>query len=182
MLSQEVAKKYANALFLAVREKGLVEQAYQQFGDLRTLVSTDAGLVNFLLAPAVSDEDKRGLIEKVFAGRMERLFVEFLTVLVDKNRAGFLEVIADEFIRKVEAHKGLGRVTVITAVPLNDGERARLTEKMVKRTNLKIVLEEKVKPDILGGVIVILHDEIIDGSVRHGLNMIQKELTKTRVH
>ena len=182
MLSQEVAKKYAHALLLSVVEKGMVDVAYEQFKSLKELLAKDKSLVNFLSAPQVSDENKLALVRDVFTPRIEKLFVEFLVVLVDKNRVKFLPEVIDEFTRLVESERGIGRVSVITAVPLNDDERKKLKEKLHKRTNLEIILEEKVDPSILGGMIVILHNEIIDGSVSHGLNAVEELLTKVRVH
>lgn len=182
MLSQEVAKKYASALFLSVKEKNKTEDAYEQFDSLKELLKKDRSLLNFLAAPQVLDSHKHQLVRNVFTGRLDQLFVEFLLVLVEKNRINFLPEIIDEFDRLVEAEKGIGRVTVITAVPMQDTERARLIEKMTARTNLKIVLEEKIDTSILGGVIVILHNEIIDGSVKHGLQLLEEQLQKTRVH
>ncbi len=182
MLSQEVAKIYANALLLSVVEKGMIDVAYDQFSSLQELIAKDKSLVIFLSAPQVVDENKLSLIRTVFSSRLEKLFVEFLVVLVDKNRVNFLPEIIDEFTRLVEAKRGIGRVSVITAVALLDDERIKLKDKMQKKTNLEIILEEKVDPSIIGGMIIILHNEIIDGSVSHGLNAVEEQLAKVRVH
>ena len=182
MLAQEVAKKYANGLFLSVQEKGKIEPAYTQLRDLEKFLQGDDTLLNFLVAPHVLDEHKLALVRKVFTDRIDRLFVEFLIVLVRKHRVGYLHEIIDEFVRLVEAAKGIARVTAITAVPLNDAERARLAEKLAARTCLTIELEVKVDALIIGGMIVIFHNEIIDGSIRRGLDLVEEKLTKIRVH
>ena len=182
MLSQEVAKAYANGLFLSVKEKNLVDTAYEQFNALKTLIAKDKTIINFLSAPQVLDGHKLQVVRDVFEPRIEKLFVEFLIVLINKNRINFLEEIIDEFDRLVEAERGIGRVTVITAIPLIEAEREKLKTQMHKKTNLEIILEEKVDKSILGGMIVILHNEIIDGSVSHGLNMVEEQLDKVRVH
>ena len=182
MLSQEVAKIYANALLLSVVEKGMIDVAYDQFESFKKLIAKDKSLVHFLASPQILDENKKSLIRDVFSSRVEKLFVEFLVVLVDKNRVNFFPEIIDEFTRLVEAKRGIGRVTVITAVPLNDDERVKLKDTMQKKTNLEIILEEKVDPSIIGGMIIILHNEIIDGSVSHGLNAVEEQLAKVRVH
>ena len=182
MLIWEVAKKYAQALFLSAKEKGLMDKLYEQLGDLKDLVEEDASLLSFLGAPQVLEESKKSLVREVFSGHVEQLVVEFLVVLVDKGRVGFLVEIIDEFRRLVEAEQGLGRITVITAVPISESERSRLIDKMAAKTGLKIVLEEKVDKSILGGMIVVMYDEIIDGSVRHGLNLVKEQLDKVRVH
>lgn len=182
MLSQEVAKKYARALFQSVKEKGLLNEANEQLSNLRKLLEKDNTLLHFLSAPQVLDKNKLSLIRDVFGSRLERLFVEFIIVLMNKNRIGFLGETIDEFIRLVEAEQGLGRVTVITAVPLDNSERTELSERMAVKTNLKIVLEEKVDASIIGGMIIILHNEIVDGSVRHELNLLNEQLGRARVY
>ncbi len=181
MIAQEIARRYARALFLSTREKGLIDTAFEQFGDLGKYLDDDTSMLTFLNDPRVTEENKRSLVRDVFGNRMERPFVEFLIVLIDKNRIEFLPVIIDEFIRLVEAEKGIGRVTVVTSVPLADAERPTLIERLAQKTGLKIELEQKVDPSILGGLIVILHHEIIDGSVRHGLDLMRERLRKVRV-
>jgi len=181
MIAQEVAKKYAQALFLAAREKGLIDAAYEQLDDLKAFVETDPTLLRFLSAPQVLEENKLSLVRTVFGPRLERLFVEFLIVLVDRHRVAHLAEIIDEFLRLIEAEKGIGRATVITATPLDKKQRDDLIARLAAKTDLSIQVEEKVDPKILGGMIVIMHNEIIDGSVRHGLDLIEDQLAKVKV-
>ncbi len=181
MLAQEVARKYARGLFLAAKEKDLIDKAYEQFTDLKSYLDSDDTLLNFLKAPHVLDEHKLALVRDVFSERIDRLFVELLVVLVVKHRIGFLPDVIDEFTRLVEAEKGIGRATVLTALPLTESERVSLIDRLTAKTDLKIVLEEKIEPDVLGGMIVILHDEIIDGSVRRSLDLLNEQLAKVKV-
>jgi len=181
MITQEVARKYAQALFMAAKGKGVIDEAHVELEGLKKIIESDDTLLNFLNAPQVLEEHKLELLRNVFSKRLHRLFVEFLIVLVDKHRISYLHDIIDDFIRLVEAEKGEARVTVITAHPLTDDQRSKLIAKLITKTSLKITLEEKIKPAIMGGMIVIIHNEIIDGSVRHGLDMIEEQLTKVKV-
>jgi len=182
VLSQEVAKKYSSALFLSLKERNLLDDAYEQFNSLKELLDFDKTLLNFLSAPHVLDEQKLNVIRKVFSSSLNELFVEFLVVLVDKNRVNFLPEIINELKRMIEAEKGIGRVTVISAVALNETERKNLSEKMAKKTGLKIILEERIDRSIIAGMIIILHNEIIDGSTKHKLDLLEDQLSKVRVH
>lgn len=182
MITQEIARRYAKALFMSTQEKGLIDKAFEQLGDLGKYLDKDGSLLEFLNEPRIPDDAKRKLIRDAFGSRMEPLFVEFMIVLIDKNRIGYLPIIIDEYIRLVEAEKGIGRVTVITSVPLTDLERPTLVEKLAKKTGLTIELEQKIDKTIIAGMILILHNEIIDGSVRHELDMIRDQLRKVRVH
>jgi len=182
MIAAEVARKYAHALFLSTGQRGLVEQAYEQFSGLKQVLESDRSLLNFLSSPRVEDEQKLNVIHTVFGARMEQLFVEFLAVLVRKRRAGYMVEIIDEFNRLVEFEKGISRVTATTAVPLTEAERGNLLAALAAKTGQKIELESKVDSSIIGGMIVIMHDEIVDGSVRHGLDLLEDQLQKIKVH
>jgi F-type H+-transporting ATPase subunit delta len=182
MLAHEVAKKYAHGLFLAVREKDLTDRAFRELEDLQKYLESDATLLNFLVAPHVLDEHKLALVRDVFHDRLHQLLIQLLELLVRKHRVGFLPEVIDEFVRLTEAERGIGRATVITAIPLTDGERAQLIEKLAAKTSLRIEIEPKVDPTIIGGVIVIMYNEIIDGSIRRQLDLVREQLTKVRVH
>ncbi len=181
MLAQQVAKKYSTALFNIVREKGLIDQAYQQFEQLDNLVKKDKSLLQFLLAPHILDQNKIALVKDVFGTRLEPLFLQFLLVLIDKHRIGFLHDIIEEFRARVADARGIIVARITTAVPLIDDARASLINRLKAKTGKTIELEERVDPAILGGVIVILDDQIIDGSVRHGLSLLKDELMKLKV-
>ena len=59
--------------------------------------------------------------------------------------------------------------------------RNQLIAKLKAKTGNTIELDEKVDTKILGGMIVILGDQIIDGSVKHSLSQLKDELMKLKV-
>jgi F-type H+-transporting ATPase subunit delta len=182
MIAQEVARKYASALLLSVREKDMIDLATDQFVGLGAMVAEDDSMLDFLTAPQIPDDKKINLVRDVFGPRMDILFVEFLLVLVDKHRINYLPEIIEEFDRLVKAERGILKVTVTTAVPLTEVETERLTTKLAAKSGLKIELEKKVDPSILGGMIVVMHNEIIDGSTRYYLDTIRDQLAAVKVH
>jgi F-type H+-transporting ATPase subunit delta len=181
MLAHQVAKKYSTALFNIVREKGLIDEAYGQFEDLDNLVKADKSLLRFLLAPHILDQHKVALIKDVFGPRLDPLFLEFLLVLIDKHRVGFLHGIIEEFRELVAEERGMIVARVTTVKPLNDSQRGALIDRLKSKTGKSVELDEKLDPSILGGMIVILGDQIIDGSVRHHLSLLKEELMKLKV-
>jgi F-type H+-transporting ATPase subunit delta len=181
MLVQEVARKYALALFMSVRERKLLDLADTQFLALGEALRLDHMLLHFLEAPQIPDDKKLALIHDVFATRLDPHFVEFLYVLFRKHRIRYLAEIIEEFDRLVKAEKGIGKVTVITAVKLSPSEEQALIKELKARTGLTIELDARVDPAILGGMITILHDHIIDGSVRRALDLLREQLEKVKV-
>jgi len=182
MLAQKVARKYAKALFLSIKERNLIDQAYEQFQSLQQVIDTDPGILHALTGPRIPLEEKIGLIKRIFGSVMNPLHVEFLSVLTRKRRIGFLPEIADELGRLIETEKDIGRVTVTTAVELLPSEEERLRKSLEARSGQTILLEKRVDPYVLGGMIVMMDGEVIDGSVRHGLNMLGEQLAELKVH
>ena len=141
---------------------------------------------------AAKEQPSRGDLKKLGVTgwnteERKQLSALFRDALADQERMAYNQRAVEQFQESAartqrEAEQGLGRITVVTAVPLADSERTRLIEKMAAKTGLRIVLEEKIDESILGGMIVILYDEIIDGSVRHGLDLVKEQLDKVRVH
>lgn len=181
MLAQEVAKKYSTALFNIVREKSLIDEAFKQFEELDALINKDDTLLQFLLAPHILDQHKLALVRDVFGERLNPLFLEFLLVLIRKHRIGYLHDICEEFRERVAEARGMLVAKVTTVTPMNDDQRRQLIERLTGKTGKTIELEEKIDPKILGGMIIILGDQIIDGSVRHHLAILKEDLMKLKV-
>lgn len=182
MLAQQVAKKYSVALFDLAVEKGLIDTAWEQFDSLGEYLKADNTFLDFMSAPQIPDQQKEDLVTKAFSGSLEKCFFDFLMVLVRKRRIRFLPEIIDELDRLIRAEKGIARATCITVNPIIDSERNKLIDQLTRKTSMKIELEEKIDKSILGGMIIILHNQIIDGSVRYGLDQLKNRLMKVKVH
>ena len=182
MLAQEVAHKYATALFLSARERKVLDAVYDEMKSLQQVIRADRALINFLSAPQVLEETKAKMVRETFQERVNRLLVEFLIVLVHKHRVKFLDEIIDEFENLYEVERGIGRATVTTAVPMTDSERSSITSRLATHTGKRILLQEKVDRSIIGGMITMHDGEIIDGSVRHSLTVLRDRLSHLRVH
>jgi len=182
MLAQQVAKKYATALFGLAKEKGILEQVSDEFRDLRQLLRDNRQLMDFLTAPQILEEDKQGAVQEILSKRVSDGFLQFLLLLVSKHRVQHLGVTADYFESLVREEKGILKARVITAVPLSEDLRLGLKERLERLSGKLIVLHPEVDERIIGGIIVILKDQIIDMSIRFQLDKLRDELLAVRVH
>jgi F-type H+-transporting ATPase subunit delta len=136
----------------------------------------------FLKSPEVLTEAKKQIIVDVLGDRTAGLFVKFLMLLIDKKRLTHILEIADAYHQLYEQLRGILEARVITAVPL-DGDLEQQTIEMLERETGKIIrLSKTVDEDIVGGMIIIVADEIIDGSIRHKLEQMRRSLGEVRVH
>ena len=65
----------------------------------------------------------------------------------------------------------------VTAVPLPDDLRERIVERMQAKTNATIELTESVDPDVVGGLVLRVGEVVVDGSVRHRIDELRRELS-----
>lgn len=178
MRDRNVAVRYAQALLDVCIEQQLVDGVSESFDGMMSALAGQSGLRVFLQSPQVRTEEKKELLRKVLADQVEPVLLDFVELLIDKDRLIHIADIHEEFQNLVEKHQGLQRARVVTAVPLPADQEAELVAKLEAHTTNRIILEKKVDPSVLGGVCVTLGDKILDGTVRAGLDELRTTLEK----
>jgi F-type H+-transporting ATPase subunit delta len=181
--SRHVAKVYAEALYKAAESAGQVEPV---LGELDALVhgvfKQDPGLELYFASAAIGRDRKEELLNRTFEGRTTPTFLNFLHVLNTHDRLGMVRGIA-EMYRALNDRKSRRLVVdVRSAVPLTDEERNRLCEDVRSVGQFEPVLQEKVDPDILGGLIIRIQDWVYDASVRNRLHQVRDQLIERSSH
>jgi F-type H+-transporting ATPase subunit delta len=181
MMRSGIAHRYAKALFQAALDAGAEEEVFDDVESVLGLATKVPRLREFLLSPQVPTEDKHALVEKALDGRAHKLLVDFLHLLVEKKRIVFVMDIAETFRDIYRKHRGMAAVKAITAVPLGEAQEKRLLRLLAARTHKIISLTQVVDPDIIGGMILVVDDNVLDGSVRHQIESLKRSLLETRV-
>lgn len=182
MKETRVARRYALALFKTAQKAGSLDIVATDIHQLSSFAHKDRQFLNFLEAPQVPTEHKKKLLKELFTTRLSPRLLLFLELLLDKHRTGLLPEISDEFEKLIEEHRGLIKARVVTSVHLDEEMKARLREKLETRTGKKIEIIHKIDKSILGGIIVYLHNMVIDKSIRHQIGELRKNLLGIRVH
>lgn len=176
-----IARRYAQALFLAARKKDAVDRVWD---DLQGVLAVDKAAGDrfrlFLESPHVPTEHKFAALEATFRPVVHGLVVEFFRLLLNKKRLFELRTIVEEFQGLVEDHRGILRARVTSAVPLEDRELDGLVAALEKGMAKKIRVVSNVDPGILGGLVVRVGDRIADQSVRAQLNRLREQLLDAR--
>jgi F-type H+-transporting ATPase subunit delta len=86
-----------------------------------------------------------------------------------------------EYERMADSHLGLEHAKVITAVPLDEEDQKKLSERLAAITGKKIVLTAEVDPAIIGGFVARVGDELIDGSTRAKLEALRRQLVRAPI-
>jgi len=168
------AKRHAQAVFQIALEKKEVEQWRSE---LKTIAATlsDPQLRAILEDPKFHLDDKEKLISKCLPG-ISQLALNFAYLLVARQRLGILEQIVSEYERMADANQGLEHARVVTALPIDKQEEAKLTERLAAITGKKVVLTTEVDPAIIGGFVARIGDKLIDGSTKAKLEALKRRL------
>ena len=176
-LNKGLAQRYANALLDLSGEKATKEDILSQITDIQTSLDNSYDLQKVMSSPIVSGDEKKNILERIFGKDINIVVLNFLKLLIDKNRFNIFDAIVKEYRNKINKQKGLLEIKVTSAIDLNKDEKAMIKVKLQKILNRDIELEWDVNNDIIGGLIFEAGDNIIDCSLQHKLQDIKKEIT-----
>ncbi len=172
---------YATALFTAASKTTSIESAASSLNALKETVSKDAKLATILENPALSAED-RAVVADTLSKKinLDQSVQNLLKVLAENNRLSLLPDVSAQFSKLTDAYNGLIQATVTTAQPL-DSKLFKRVEKALAASSLvgkgkTLKLENVVKPEIQGGLIVEVSDRTVDLSVANKINKLNQVL------
>jgi ATP synthase F1 delta subunit len=181
MVLSGIGKRYAVALFNAAAAEDVLDQVYGDAASFAALLRSEPAFRRFLSSLQATPQEKKDLVAKVIGERASGLFVKFVLLLIDKKRIGSYAEIEKAFDALYEQHRGIVEVALVTAIPLDADLERKAKATIEKRTGQTAKIVKRVDPGVIGGVIMIAGDRIIDGSIRNHLSEMRQELLELRV-
>ncbi|PQV64713.1 ATP synthase F1 subcomplex delta subunit [Abditibacterium utsteinense] len=175
-----VARRYASALFAVAKKRGEVEIVASNLKEVAETVDGSRQLAGVLHNPLLPREKKRAILHGIF-GSVHADVEKFLFLVVEKDRAILLPQIVGEFNRLVDEFRGEADGEVVSAVALSAAQIESLQRSLQARFGVKVRLQARVEPEILGGLIVRVGDKQIDGSVASKLRALSEQLKRVKV-
>lgn len=171
-----IAGVYSKAMLDLAEQQGQADSLLEELQGLVEYLDRNPELERFLASPLVDDEDRARVLEKAFRGKTSDLLLDSLQVVNRKGRLSLLRGIVEGYRTGHRKLRGLVEARVRTAVPLSDALRARVRESVARHTGHQPVLIEKVDPALIGGIVIEVGDEKIDGSVSNKLRELGRNL------
>lgn len=169
------ARRYAEAaLQIALRDGTL--DAWQADLDAAATATEDPRVAEIARNPTLPVQARRELVRQVAARPLSEPALNLVSLLLERRRIEQLPRIADEFQTLVDRRAGIIRAEVTSAAPLARGESERLAARLADMTGGTVELTLEVDRSLLGGVVVRIGDQLIDGSVRGRLERLRSRL------
>ncbi len=174
-MSESVDKVYSEAIFSIAVETNKQAVFDKELREIAEVFEANPELYKLCSSPAITLEEKLSVAGKIFRGTDETV-LNFICVLIQNRRTGYIKSIADDFHMKYNKECGIIDVRVISAQPLTDEQKKKVAETMTKKTGKTVVLSEETDPSIIGGMIIEYDNMRIDGSIKNRLKQFEREL------
>ena len=167
-------KQYAQAIFQLALEHGQVDQWAVDL-QLASQVLQDPEFRAFLNHAEVPLEEKTRSIGVVLS-EIHPLMQNLVNLMVTKGLVDAAPDLEDAYNALLDQHHGRQRVRVTTAVPLGDAESTRVTQFAAALTGKEVVVSTEVDESIMGGIVIQVGDQLLDGSMRSQLEALRNRM------
>jgi F-type H+-transporting ATPase subunit delta len=175
-----VARVYAQSLLELADAAGGDEKIVETGGELSVIaemIREDAEIAEFLRSPIVDSEKRAASLRRIFEGRVSDLVLRFMLVLNGKGRLGEFGSMVSGYDQLVNERMGRVEVDVMTVDgSLDPDQLALLGEKVKAKLGQEPVFHQYADESLIGGLVLRVGDQLIDGSVRGQLRRMREEL------
>jgi ATP synthase F1 delta subunit len=174
---EEIAQVYARSLFQVAKEQGKIDEIREQLGQFAEALAEDQNLQVFFFSPYFSTNEKEEGLDKALDGA-DPVLVNFLTLLIENHRMPVVFRVRRAYERLWEEENRLLPVSVTSAVDLDKDTVRQIGDRIAEQTGRKVELSANVDPDILGGIVVRVGNQVLDASVRNRLEQLRKQVAR----
>ena len=175
----EIANVYGGALYDLAKDENLTEQLLDELKNLAEAFAQEPGFIGLLSSASLPKPQRVQVIEDSFRSKIHPYVLNFMKILTEKGYIRHFSGCCKVFRDRYNADHGILPVTAVTAVPLSDVLRKKLTDKITTVTGKQIELTCKVDPDCLGGVRLDYDGKRLDDTVSHRLDSVRGLLKNT---
>jgi len=170
----QLAERYAGALFeSAVSEKSL-EKVIKNIAEIKDMMKESEDFCKFVKSPIISRGEREAVISEISKKlKLDDVTKGFLSLLAINSRMFALSDIIGVFETKVKEHRGEMEVEILSAQKLNKEQSDKIATSLKKNLKKEIIINNKVDPSLIGGLVVKVGSRMVDSSVKSKLQRLQ---------
>ena len=173
----QISKEYAAALFSIAEEKGRVREWADVLAQMDAILRDNPRYLSLLASPEIPPEERKALLAQSFGGMADPEIISFAALICRRGRAKELPEAIGHFRRMADIRARTREARVVSAAPLTDEEKRRLTAVLEKKSGMKVTLSCAVDPSLIGGMTVEMDGKVTDGSVRTRLRELKEVIS-----
>lgn len=181
-IQASLSGRYASALFALARDKKKIPAVEKDLITLASLISQDSDNYSETLDALLSSQvvarsaAKQAVAAVADSLKLNVLTANFLGVIAENGRLSELKAMIRAFHGLAADHRGEVTAEVTSAYPLTSDQLDAISKNLKSRAGREVIISEHVDPSILGGLIVRMGSQMIDGSIKTRLNTLSQAM------
>lgn len=172
--------RYAKALLDVAVNNDMVDKILHDMKLVDETLENSMELRNIVEQPFISKSHKKNIFEKLFKDKISELTLNFLKLMVDKNREDIITNIYEKYYELYLEHMKVAVVTITSAVFLDEATKQRIVNIIKPKIADELIIDinNVINKDIIGGFIVNYKDFHYDASVKGTLKHLHKNFSE----
>jgi len=179
-VSQTLARLYAGALMGIAEEQGNLDGIVGDLHAVQELYDNHRDFYQFFVTPRMDPTHKKRILRELLEDKVGREVMGLLCVLVDKRREQIYDNVVGEFHAIRDLRAGIVNAYITSAKPLDPEWVADITRRLERISGKSLKIHGKVDPRVLGGLHIKVGDRVMDGTLRHRLEQLRRDLVTPR--
>ena len=175
MKGSRAAVRYAKAVLDLAKDRNVTKEVNDDMVLITETMDSSGELRTFLGSPVIKDEIKRNALNDIFKN-VNGLTSEMFNLLLENNRIDILFQVASKYKDQYNAMNGVQVARVTTAFPLTPALEAKVQQKVKQLTGNEAKIQNIIDESIIGGFVLRVGDIQYNGSVKHQLTSLGREL------
>lgn len=175
---ESVALRYATSLFEIAQEEKSIERYESELNLIKDVICLDEQNMAFFTHFNVSKEAKKETLDKGFKNNVSPYVLNFVKLLIDKNRMHSILEIISAFHTLTNDYLGIKEGTLYTSELLDKDQILKIEAAMSRKMNAKVTLNMQVDESLIGGIKVVIGNHVVDGSIKNKMDLLKNELLR----
>ena len=175
-LTDSLERAGDDTLFAAAQRQGALDEVEDELFRFERILGTQSQLTTLLDEASVPVQRRTDLLRGVIGSKVQPITLALLTHAVASQRKRSITLAIDDLLDSAAARRERSVARVISAAPLTDEQQSRLTAALSALYGRAISIRAAVDPNVRGGLVVHVGDEVIDGSIAARLTQARMTL------
>ncbi|MBU6452087.1 MAG: ATP synthase F1 subunit delta [Cyanobacteria bacterium REEB67] len=173
---QGIASKYAEAVLDLAVSARQEEQMLNELKLIADVIASDRDMTIIINHPSIDSTEKKRFLSSLFQGKISELADNLIGLLADKRRLNLIPFIESNYRELLNQRKNILSASLSCSEPLADSAIANIKAQLAEHLGKTLELEVKVDPSLIGGLVLKMGDQVIDGSLKGQLRSLEKTL------
>ena len=172
-----IANRYAQGFYDLSLQENAVEEYQNDLKLISDSYEAESEFREFLLSPQNDIIFKKQVLTNIFKQKVGKNTLNFLLLLLDKNRLKYLPQIYKQYVKIVDKEKNVLSINIVSAIPLEQEYIDIISEKYKKLFGAeyaKVTVE--IDSSLIGGIKVSIGDKLFDSTVKGKLSELRSAM------